>query len=114
MSGNDADYTFYRGSRFGGGRSNKGQPGGGQQKGTGSNISSPTGFTPMGGMSGYGNMGSNNSSSDHLAPEPPKFFFQEKYAKLGVIGNFMPLAAQPKHVDLGDWLAHQGNSSFNQ
>jgi hypothetical protein len=41
-------------------------------------------------------------------PEPAKFFFMEKYAKLGVKGNFMPLAAQPKNVDLGDWLAHQG------
>ena len=32
----------------------------------------------------------------------------EKYARLGVKGNFMPLAAQPKNVDLGEWLAHQG------
>lgn len=36
------------------------------------------------------------------------FFFREKYATLGVKGNFMPLAAQPKYVDLGEWLAHQG------
>ena len=41
-------------------------------------------------------------------PEPPKFFFQEKYARLGVKGNFMPLSAQPTNVDLGEWLAHQG------
>ena len=41
-------------------------------------------------------------------PEPPKFFFTEKYARLGVRGNFMPLAAQPANVDLGEWLAHQG------
>ena len=41
--------------------------------------------------------------------EPPKpFFFREKYATLGVKGNFMPLAAQPRYVDLGEWLAHQG------
>jgi len=40
-------------------------------------------------------------------PEQPKFFFREKYAKLGVKGNFMPLAAQPANVDLADWLAHQ-------
>ena len=44
----------------------------------------------------------------HMVEDTPKFFFQEKYAKLGVRGNFMPLAAQPKNVELGDWLAHQG------
>ena len=43
-----------------------------------------------------------------MEPEPVKFFFREKYARLGVKGNFMPLAAQPKNVDLGEWLAHQG------
>lgn len=46
--------------------------------------------------------------NDKALMEQPKFFFQEKYAKLGVKGNFMPLAAQPKNVELGDWLAHQG------
>ncbi|MCJ1443404.1 MAG: hypothetical protein MMC23_003902 [Stictis urceolatum] len=46
-------------------------------------------------------------------PEPPKFFFREKYAKLGVKGNFMPLAAQPKNVDLGDWLAHQAVEQYH-
>jgi hypothetical protein len=40
--------------------------------------------------------------------DQPKFFFQEKYAKLVVTGNFMPLAAKPKNVELADWLAHQG------
>ena len=39
--------------------------------------------------------------------EKPKFFFREKYAKLGVKGNFMPLAAQPNNVDMAEWLAHQ-------
>lgn len=56
-------------------------------------------------------LGSNseNSNADiQLEPEPTKFFFREKYARLGVKGNFMPLAAQPKNVDLGEWLAHQG------
>ena len=42
-----------------------------------------------------------------MVSEQPKFFFNEKYAKLGVKGNFMPLAAQPVNVDLADWLAHQ-------
>lgn len=46
---------------------------------------------------------------NHQEREAPKpFFFREKYATLGVKGNFMPLAAQPKYVDLGEWLAHQG------
>ena len=54
-----------------------------------------------------------SSESTPTLPEPqnvveqPKFFFREKYAKLGVKGNFMPLAAQPVNVDLADWLAHQ-------
>ncbi len=48
-----------------------------------------------------------NSAEIQVAAEPPKFFFREKYAKLGVKGNFMPLAAQPTNVSLPDWLAHQ-------
>jgi hypothetical protein len=31
----------------------------------------------------------------------------EKYAKCSVKGNFLTLAAQPKNVELGEWLAHQ-------
>ena len=42
-----------------------------------------------------------------LEPEPTKFFFTEKYARLGVKGNQMPVAAKPVNVDLGEWLAHQ-------
>jgi len=37
----------------------------------------------------------------------PKRFLNEKYAKCSVKGNFLTLAAQPKNVDLGEWLAHQ-------
>ncbi|KAL8950699.1 MAG: hypothetical protein Q9222_003285 [Ikaeria aurantiellina] len=44
---------------------------------------------------------------DPLTPEPTKWFFRETQAKLGVKGNFMPLAAKPPYLDLGDWLAHQ-------
>lgn len=41
--------------------------------------------------------------------EPTKFFFREKHATNFILkGNFMTLAAQPKHVELGEWLAHQG------
>jgi endogenous inhibitor of DNA gyrase (YacG/DUF329 family) len=54
-----------------------------------------------------------NMSTDQLPAEYPKFFFREKYAKLGVRGNFMPLAAQPKNVDLGDWLAHQAVEQYH-
>ncbi len=48
-----------------------------------------------------------SNAENQIAVEPPKFFFREKYAKLGVKGNFMPLAAQPTNVSLPDWLAHQ-------
>lgn len=37
-----------------------------------------------------------------------KKFFNEKYAVCSVKGNFLTLAAQPKNVELGEWLAHQG------
>ena len=89
-----------------------------QQKGNGSQNSSPTAYAPSmpplkTSASFSSTLGSNTdnspSSADQIEPEPTKFFFREKYARLGVRGNFMPLAAQPKNVDLGEWLAHQGN-----
>lgn len=40
----------------------------------------------------------------------PKKFLNEKHAKCSVKGNFLTLAAQPKNVDLGEWLAHQRQS----
>ena len=49
----------------------------------------------------------NNEGENQVTSEVPKFFFQEKYAKLGVKGNFMPLAAKPTHVNIADWIAHQ-------
>lgn len=47
--------------------------------------------------------------SDAQAPtsRKPPFFFREEYAGLIVKGNFMTLAAKPKLVDEGEWLAHQ-------
>ena len=42
--------------------------------------------------------------------EPEKKFLNEKYAKCSVKGNFLTLAAQPKNVELGEWLAHQCES----
>lgn len=45
------------------------------------------------------------------APSPqnrkPPYFFREEHANLIVKGNFMTLAAKPKMVDEGEWLAHQ-------
>lgn len=38
----------------------------------------------------------------------PPYFFREEHANLIVKGNFMTLAARPKMVDEGEWLAHQG------
>ena len=71
---------------------------------TTSNLTSSTSFASSNGPSSE-----NHASSQEFQPtlEQPKFFFNEKYAKLGVKGNFMPLAAQPVNVDLADWLAHQ-------
>lgn len=88
-----------------------------QQRSNGSPNPSPTTFAPtmpplIQSSSTSSNTGpSSDSTADNAEQptlaEPPKFFFREKYAKLGVKGNFMPLAAQPANVDLADWLAHQ-------
>ena len=112
-----ADCNIFRRSGFGR-QSNKGNGNGtganAQQKANGSASSSPTGYTPSSSQmttSSYSQ--SSTSGSDYglndaeTEPEPPKFFFREKYAKLGVKGSFMPLAVRPIYVDMGDWLAHQ-------
>ncbi len=88
-----------------------------QQRANGSPNPSPTTFSPTmppltQGSSFTSNTGPSsenvaNNMEQPAAAEPPNFFFREKYAKLGVKGNFMPLAAQPANVDLADWLAHQ-------
>lgn len=88
-----------------------------QQRANGSPNHSPTAFSPtMLPLNQSSSFPPNTGpSSDNVAnnveqpitAEPTKFFFREKYAKLGVKGNFMPLAAQPANVDLADWLAHQ-------
>ena len=100
-----------------------------QQKGPGSQTTSPTvAYGPampppmpalntsasfssgMGPDTSSPQIESQNSNQDEInEKEPTKYFFREKYARLGVKGNFMPLAAQPKNVDLGEWLAHQGD-----
>ena len=71
---------------------------------TASNPISPTSYPSTSGLFPENQA---NIPEAQVAAEQPKFFFNEKYAKLGVKGNFMPLAAQPVNVDLADWLAHQ-------
>lgn len=48
-----------------------------------------------------------SAASDEGYQEQPKKFLNERYAKCSVKGNFLTLAAQPKNVELGEWLAHQ-------
>jgi hypothetical protein len=107
------ELTFYTSKQgFGAGRSNKGN---GNQR---LNIPGvqPTNYgSGMPGLNtqSYVSNIQDNSANEAQAPEQPKYFFQEKFAKLVVKGSFMPLAAQPKNVDLGDWLAHQCNAVRN-
>ena len=67
-------------------------------------LTQPSSFSPS---TGGTNEGGASNTEASITPEQPKFFFQEKFAKLGVKGNFMPLAAQPTNIELADWLAHQ-------
>src|SRR6202012_269201 len=50
---------------------------------------------------------SSTFSEQNSYVEQPKRFLDERYAKCSVKGNFLTLAAQPKNVELGEWLAHQ-------
>jgi hypothetical protein len=47
------------------------------------------------------------STDTSYSDSEPKRFFNEKYAKCSVKGNFLTLAAQPKNVERGEWWAHQ-------
>lgn len=51
-----------------------------------------------------------NEAASASSTRRPAFFFREEYSSLIVIGNFMTLAAKPKLVEEGEWLAHQGRS----
>lgn len=79
------------------------------QRGNGSPAPSPTSYTGNNGLQQLPSTSSLSSqqSLESQPDEPPKFFFKEKYATLILKGNFMTLAAQPKNVELGEWLAHQ-------
>ncbi|MCJ1226026.1 hypothetical protein MMC12_002675 [Toensbergia leucococca] len=91
-----------------------------QQRPNGSQNPSPTAFSPNmppltqspSLSSTIGSENGHNGAESPVEAEPTKFFFREKYARLGVKGNFMPLAAQPKNVDLGEWLAHQAVEQY--
>lgn len=52
-------------------------------------------------------IGSTYSQDTPYNEHESKKFLNEKHAKCSVKGNFLTLAAQPKNVDLGEWLAHQ-------
>lgn len=87
-----------------------------QQRTNGSPSPSPTGYsqptsslnpsTPFS-VPADPNSDNNSNGGEKQIKSDSRFFFQEKYSKLGVKGNFMPLAAQPPNADLADWLAHQ-------
>src|SRR5580698_1824021 len=70
---------------------------------------SPTTQTPppMPNLPQSNSMSSNFNTDSSYGEVEPKKFFNEKYAKCSVKGNFLTLAAQPKNVELGEWLAHQ-------
>lgn len=87
-----------------------------QQRTNGSPNASPTGYSqpapPLTHSTSYSSQtgpGSENGSNalEKQVKSDSKYFFQPRFAKLGVKGNFMPLAAQPANADLADWLAHQ-------
>ena len=87
-----------------------------QQRTNGSPSPSPTGYsqpapslTHSTSFSSQSEPNSDNGSNaaEKQVKSDSKYFFQPRFAKLGVKGNFMPLAAQPANADLADWLAHQ-------
>lgn len=51
---------------------------------------------------------SSNTPTTPSSNRNTPFFFREENTTLVVKGNFMTLAAQPVHVEKGEWLAHQG------
>ncbi|KAL8773636.1 MAG: hypothetical protein Q9203_004349 [Teloschistes exilis] len=93
------------------GRAN-GSPNQGQSRSQNASPTTVTPTTPSGPVAFPASPGSNvedpaNNGGEPQGPEPIKYFFKEVNVKLGVKGNFVPLAAKPAYLDLGDWLAHQ-------
>jgi hypothetical protein len=62
---------------------------------------------PMPALANSPSISSTFSQDGAYNEQEPKKFLNEKYAKCSVKGNFLTLAAQPKNVELGEWLAHQ-------
>jgi len=48
-------------------------------------------------------------ASYHL-PSPMPLWLDAAHARHIVRGNFMALSARPKTVDMGEWIAHQGEN----
>ena len=87
-----------------------------QQRGNVNNNQAPAAYNPAMSATAHSpivspqngpNADSGSNMIERQVKSDSKFFFQPKYARLGVKGNFMPLATKPSHVDLADWLAHQ-------
>ncbi|KAJ9498655.1 hypothetical protein H2202_005841 [Exophiala xenobiotica] len=62
---------------------------------------------PMPPLTSSPSLSSTFSHESSYQDQEPKKFMNEKHAKCSVKGNFLTLAAQPKNVELGEWLAHQ-------
>ena len=60
----------------------------------------------------FESQGAPDASSYASNSRRPPFFFRDEYSSLIVKGNFMTLAAKPKLVEEGEWLAHQGMSTL--
>ena len=94
-----------------------------QHRANGSPVPSPTGYAqPASSLTHAASFssqseansetGSAATGAEKQVKSDSKYFFQPRFAKLGVKGNFMPLAAQPANADLADWLAHQSELHF--
>ncbi|KAH7385607.1 protein kinase-like protein activator [Pyrenochaeta sp. MPI-SDFR-AT-0127] len=103
------------------GRSNKGnqqQGKGGTPSPTTAYAASPTSQQPpsvppmphspaLSSAMSFESQGAPSEGSVPAGSRRPPFFFREEYSDLIVKGNFMTLAAKPKLVEEGEWLAHQ-------
>ncbi|KAF2667510.1 Mob1/phocein [Microthyrium microscopicum] len=69
-------------------------------------YTSPTPPAPPSPSVSPGIMSNPDQSAGNQARNPP-YFFREKYSNLIVRGNLTTLAVLPKHVEKGEWLAHQ-------
>lgn len=70
------------------------------------------GQTPSSSGAPPANMTTNEQAQP--AGRKPPFFFRDEYAGFIVKGNFMTLAANPLHVESGEWLAHQSTYLTSQ